>query len=32
MDCVINTYKSLEISGERVVRGITGEAPFTGKL
>jgi beta-N-acetylhexosaminidase len=32
MDCVINTYKSLEITGERVVRGITGEAPFTGKL
>jgi beta-N-acetylhexosaminidase len=32
MDCVINTYKSLDITGERVVRGITGEAPFTGKL
>jgi beta-N-acetylhexosaminidase len=31
MDCVINTYKSLDITGERVVRGITGEAPFTGK-
>jgi beta-N-acetylhexosaminidase len=32
MDCVINTYKSLDVTGERVVRGITGEAPFTGKL
>lgn len=31
MDCVINTYRSLDITGERVVRGITGEAPFTGQ-
>jgi len=28
MDCVINTHKSIDITGERVVRGITGEAPF----
>ncbi|MET0411580.1 MAG: hypothetical protein ABW217_09795, partial [Polyangiaceae bacterium] len=32
MDCVINTYKSLEGTGERVVRGIAGEAPFSGTL
>lgn len=30
MDCVINTYRSLPSSGARVVRGITGEQPFTG--
>lgn len=32
MDCVINTYKSLESTGDRVVRGISGEAPFSGKF
>jgi len=32
MDCVINTFRSLEATGERVVRGLTGEQPFTGKF
>ena len=32
MDCVINTYRSLESSGERIVRGLTGEQPFTGRF
>jgi beta-N-acetylhexosaminidase len=32
MDCVINTFRSLESSGERVVRGLTGQEPFTGKF
>jgi beta-N-acetylhexosaminidase len=32
MDCVINTFRSLECTGERVVRGLVGEEPFTGKL
>jgi len=32
MDCVINTFRSLEITGERVVKGITGEMPFCGKF
>lgn len=32
MDCVINTFRSLETSAERAVRGITGEQPFTGKF
>jgi beta-N-acetylhexosaminidase len=30
MDCVINTYRSLPSSGGRIVRGLTGEQPFTG--
>ncbi|MEY2933709.1 MAG: hypothetical protein RL033_4458 [Pseudomonadota bacterium] len=30
MDCVINTYRSLPSSGARIVRGLTGEQPFTG--
>jgi beta-N-acetylhexosaminidase len=30
MDCVINTFRSLESTGERVVRGLVGEQPFTG--
>jgi beta-N-acetylhexosaminidase len=30
MDCVINTYRSLPSSGERIVDGLTGERPFTG--
>jgi beta-N-acetylhexosaminidase len=30
MDCVINTFGSVERTGERVVRGLTGELPFTG--
>ncbi len=32
MDCVINTFRSLEHTGERVVRGLVGELPFTGKF
>lgn len=31
MDCVIATFRSLEATGERLVQGITGEKPFTGK-
>jgi beta-N-acetylhexosaminidase len=30
MDCVINTYRSLESTGERIAAGLTGERPFTG--
>jgi beta-N-acetylhexosaminidase len=30
LDCVINTYRSMEGTGERMVRGLTGEQPFTG--
>jgi beta-N-acetylhexosaminidase len=32
MDCVINTYRSLPCTGERIVRGLTGEQAFTGKF
>lgn len=32
MDCAINTYRSLDSTGDRVVRGITGEAPFSGRF
>lgn len=32
MDCVINTFRSLESTGERVVRGLTGQEPFTGRF
>jgi beta-N-acetylhexosaminidase len=32
MDCVINTYRSLPCTGERIVRGLSGEQPFTGKF
>jgi beta-N-acetylhexosaminidase len=32
MDCVINTFRSLESTGERVVRGLLGEQPFTGRF
>jgi beta-N-acetylhexosaminidase len=32
MDCVINTFRSLESTAERVVRGLQGEQPFTGKF
>lgn len=32
MDCVINTFRSLETTGERLVRGLVGEQPFTGKF
>jgi len=32
MDCVIDTFRSVEGTGERVVRGLTGEKPFTGSL
>lgn len=32
MDCVINTFRSLEHTGERLVRGLVGELPFTGKF
>jgi beta-N-acetylhexosaminidase len=32
MDCVINTFRSLETTGERLVRGLTGEQPFSGKF
>jgi beta-N-acetylhexosaminidase len=32
MDCVINTFRSLEATGERLVRGLVGEQPFTGKF
>jgi beta-N-acetylhexosaminidase len=30
MDCVINTYRSLPSTGQRIVRGLTGEQAFTG--
>jgi beta-N-acetylhexosaminidase len=30
MDCVINTFRGLASTGERIVRGLTGEQPFTG--
>lgn len=30
MDCVINTFRSLESTGERIVRGLVGEQPFSG--
>ncbi len=32
MDCVVNTFRGLESTGERVVRGLTGEQPFTGSF
>jgi beta-N-acetylhexosaminidase len=32
MDCVINTYRSLPCTGRRIVRGLAGEQPFTGKF
>jgi beta-N-acetylhexosaminidase len=32
MDCVINTFRSLPSTGERVVRGLVGEQPFTGSF
>jgi beta-N-acetylhexosaminidase len=32
MDCVVNCFRSLETTGERVVRGLVGEQPFTGKF
>ena len=32
MDCVVNTYRSLPCTGERIVKGLTGEQPFTGKF
>ncbi|HTV24487.1 MAG TPA: glycoside hydrolase family 3 N-terminal domain-containing protein [Polyangiaceae bacterium] len=32
MDCVLNTFRSLEATGERLVRGLVGEQPFTGKF
>ena len=32
MDCVINTYRSLPCTGERIVRGLCGEQAFTGKF
>lgn len=32
MDCVINTFRSLELTGERLVRGLVGEQPFTGRF
>jgi beta-N-acetylhexosaminidase len=32
MDCVINTFHSVPATGERLVRGLTGELPFTGKF
>jgi beta-N-acetylhexosaminidase len=32
MDCVINTYRSLPCTGERIVRGLTGEQAFTGRF
>lgn len=32
MDCVINTYRSLPSTGERIVRGLTGDQAFTGKF
>jgi beta-N-acetylhexosaminidase len=32
MDCVINTFRSLEATGERLVRGLVGEQPFTGRF
>jgi beta-N-acetylhexosaminidase len=30
MDCVVNTFRSVSGTGERVAQGITGERPFTG--
>jgi beta-N-acetylhexosaminidase len=30
-DTVINTYRSLPSTGERLVRGLTGEQPFSGQ-
>jgi beta-N-acetylhexosaminidase len=30
MDCVVNLFGSVERSGERLVRGLTGEEPFSG--
>lgn len=30
MDCVINTFRGLESTAERIVRGLTGEQPFSG--
>jgi beta-N-acetylhexosaminidase len=32
MDCVINTFRSLESTGERIVRGLVGEQPFSGSF
>jgi len=32
MDCVVNTYRSLPCTGERIVQGLTGEQAFTGKF
>jgi beta-N-acetylhexosaminidase len=32
MDCVINTFRGLDSTGERLVRGLVGEQPFTGKF
>jgi beta-N-acetylhexosaminidase len=32
MDCVINTFRSLESTAERVVRGLVGEQAFSGKF
>jgi beta-N-acetylhexosaminidase len=32
MDTVINTYRSLPSTGERLVRGLTGQQPFTGSF
>jgi hypothetical protein len=30
MDCVINTLRGLASTGERIVRGLTGEQPIIG--
>ncbi len=32
MDCVINTFRSLGSTGERIVAGLTGERPFSGSF
>lgn len=32
MDCVINTFRNVASSAERIVRGLTGEEPFTGRF
>jgi beta-N-acetylhexosaminidase len=32
MDCVINTYRSLPCTGQRIVQGLTGEQAFTGRF
>ena len=32
MDCVINTFRSLDCTAERIVAGLTGERAFTGKF